>query len=283
MATPFAYAIDGGPVPARGGIWRVVPNSWVVTRRNLLRMMRQPESIVFGLIQPVIFLLLFFYVVGGAVKIPGAGTAGYREFLIPGILAQTVTFSTASATVGIADDMSRGMVSRFRTLPMSHSAVLVGRTVADLLQTALTMLVLAAVAMAIGWRIHNGIAPAVCAFLLLLLLSFSMSWIGTLIGLSVRSPEAASSGALIWVFPLTFVSDAFIPVATMPGWVQTIAYWNPFSATVQAVRDLFGSPGAADTTAWPIQHPVAASLLWSLLILAVFSSLSARKYRKTSR
>jgi ABC-2 type transport system permease protein len=282
VTAPY-QAIGGAAVPARGGIWRVVPNSWVVTKRNLRRMMRMPESFIFGLIQPAIFLLLFFYVVGGAINIAGAGTTGYREYLIPGILAQSVNFAAASASVGIADDMSKGMVNRFRTLPMSHSAVLLGRTVADLMRTALTILLLGTVAMAIGWRIRDGILPAIAAFFLLLLLSFALSWIGALIGLSVRSPEAAASGGLIWVFPVTFVSNAFIPVGSMPGWVQSIAYWNPFSATVQACRTLFGSPGLGHAPVWPMQHPVAASLLWSLLILTVFSSLSVRKYWKASR
>jgi ABC transporter DrrB family efflux protein len=245
-----------------------------------------PEGFIFGLIQPVIFLLLFYYVVAGAIMIPGAGTTGatgYREFVIPAILAQAATFTVAGASVGISDDMSKGMVNRFRTLPMARSAVLAGRTLADLLQTALTILILAVAALCAGWRIHNGLLPAIGAFVLMILLSFSLSWIGALIGMSVSSPEAASGGGLIWLFPMVFVSNAFVPVQSMPGWVQSIADWNPFSATVQACRALFGSPEAGRSNAWPMQHPVAASLLWSLLILTVFSSLSVRKYRKASR
>ncbi len=270
---------------SRGGIGSIPRDSWVVTKRNLRRMTRMPESFIFGLIQPVIFLVLFFYVISGAVQIPGAGAGptGYREFVIPGILAQAATFTVAAATVGIADDMSRGMVNRFRTLPMARSAVLAGRTLADLLQTAVTMLVLAAVALAAGWRVHDGPLPAIGAFGLMLLLSFSMSWIGALIGMSLSGPEAASSGGLIWLFPLVFVSNAFVPVQSMPGWLQSIADWNPFSATVQACRTLFGSSGAYRSDAWPMQHPVAASLLWSLLIFIVFFLLSVRKYRNTSK
>ena len=183
--------------------------------------------------------------ISGAIQIPGAGPGptGYREFVIPGILAQAATFTVAAASVGIADDMSKGMVNRFRTLPMARSAVLAGRTLSDLLQTALTLLVLAVVALCVGWRIHDGLLPAIGALGLMILLSFSLSWIGALIGMSVSSPEAASSGGLIWLFPLVFVSNAFVPVQSMPGWLQSIAYWNPFSATVQACRTLFGSPG----------------------------------------
>jgi ABC transporter DrrB family efflux protein len=248
-------------------------------------MVRMPENFVFRLIQPLIFLLVFYYIAGGAIKIPGAGTgtAGYREFLIPGILAQTVTFAAASASVGIADDMTKGMVDRFRTLPMSRSAVLTGRALADLLQTAVTLLALAGVSLAIGWRVHSGILSVIYALLLLLLVSFSLSWVGALIGLSVRTPEAASSGGLIWVFPVAFVSDAFVPVQTMPGWLQGIAYWNPFSAIVQACRTLLGAPGINRSGPWPIHHPIAAALFWSVVILTIFAPLAIRKYQKIGR
>jgi ABC transporter DrrB family efflux protein len=282
VVVPYAPAAER-PVLTRGGPRKVLRDAWVVTMRNLRRMMRMPESFVFGLIQPVIFVLLLSYVVGGAIKLPGAGTSGYREFLMSGVFAQTVTFTVAGASIGIADDMSKGMVDRFRTLPMTRSAVLAGRTLSDLLQTAATLLVLVVVALCVGWRIHHGLLDALGAFALLLLLGFALSWIGALIGLSVRTPEAASSGGLIWVFPLTFVSNAFVPVQTMPGWLQQVAYWNPFSATVQACRVLFGTPGADGSHTWSMQHAVATSLLWSLLVLAVFSSLSVRAYRKTVR
>ncbi|GGI97997.1 ABC transporter permease [Streptomyces brasiliensis] len=260
----------------RGGVVQMARDSWVVARRNLRRMTRIPEIVVFGLMQPVMFVLLFSYVMGGAIKVPGGS---YREFLMPGIFAQTVAFAVEGASAGIADDMAKGLVDRFRSLPMARSAVLAGRTLADLVQSAFVLLVLAMVALLVGWRVHQGVPEALGAFLLLLLLGHAFSWIGTLIGLSLRTPEAATSAGLIWLFPLTFLSNAFVPVNTMPGWLQAIAYWNPFSATVQACRNLFGNPGAEGAHVWPMQHPVAASMLWSLLILALFSWLSVRKYR----
>jgi ABC-2 type transport system permease protein len=274
-------AIGAAAPGQRGGVLQTLRDSWVVAKRNLRRMTRIPEIVVFGMMQPVMFVLLFTYVMGGAIAVPGTTDHNaYKQYLMAGIFAQTVTFAVAGASAGIAEDMTKGLVDRFRSLPMARSAVLVGRTMADLVQTALTVVVLALVAFAIGWRIHKGVLEAFGGFLLLLLLGYAFSWIGALIGLSVRSPEAATSAGLVWLFPLTFLSNAFVPVSTMPGWLQAIAYWNPFSATVQAVRDLFGNlpPGQVQTE-WPMQHAIGVSIGWSLLIVAVFSWLSVRKYR----
>ncbi|MCX4784998.1 MULTISPECIES: ABC transporter permease [unclassified Streptomyces] len=276
MAADTTGAAEHAIPHPRGGVVRMARDSWVIARRNLRRMARIPEIVVFGLMQPVMFVLLFSYVMGGAIRVPGGG---YREFLMAGIFAQTVTFAVAGASAGIAEDMTKGLVDRFRSLPMARSAVLAGRTLADAVQTAFILLVLAMVALLVGWRVHHGVLQALGAFVLLLLLGYAFSWIGALIGLSVRSPEAATSAGLIWLFPLTFLSNAFVPVNTMPGWLQAIAYWNPFSATVQACRKLFGNPGADGGHSWPMRHPVEASTLWSLLILALFSWLSVRKYR----
>nr|WP_243436784.1 ABC transporter permease [Streptomyces sp. FH025] len=268
------------PTPRRG-LSATLHDSWVVAKRNLRRMSRIPEIVVFGLMQPVMFVLLFSYVMGGAIKIPGTDSSSgtYIQFLMAGIFAQTVTFAVAGASAGIAEDMTKGLVDRFRSLPMARSAVLVGRTLADLCQTAFTLIVLALVALLVGWRIHEGALKALGAFGLLLLLGYAFSWIGALIGLSVRSPEAATSAGLIWLFPLTFVSNAFVPVSSMPGWLQGVGYWNPFSATVQACRDLFGNQVGPVDAAWPMQHAALVSMLWSLVITAVFSWLSVRKYR----
>ncbi|MDH6116637.1 ABC transporter permease [Kitasatospora sp. GAS204B] len=279
--TATEHAIGGAVPRQRRGLAAMMHDSWVVARRNLRRMSRIPEIVVFGLMQPVMFVLLFSYVMGGAIRIPGAGSSSsiYIQFLMAGIFAQTVTFAVAGASAGIAEDMTKGLVDRFRSLPMTRSAVLVGRTLADLCQTAFTLLVLALVAFAVGWRIHKGVAEALAAFALLLLLGYAFSWIGALIGLSVRSPEAATSAGLIWLFPLTFISNAFVPVSSMPGWLQPIAYWNPFSATVQACRDLFGNQIGPVADAWPMQHAIGVSIVSSLLVMAVFSWLSVRKYR----
>ncbi|MFB7475354.1 ABC transporter permease [Kitasatospora sp. NPDC056184] len=285
MATATEHAIGGAVPKQRRGVDAVLHDSWVVARRNLRRMTRIPEIVVFGLMQPVMFVLLFSYVMGGAIKIPGtqSSSSAYIQFLMAGIFAQTVTFAVAGASAGIAEDMSKGLVDRFRSLPMARSAVLVGRTLADLCQTAFTLVVLALVALLVGWRIHEGLLSALGAFGLLLLLGYAFSWIGALIGLSVRSPEAATSAGLIWLFPLTFISNAFVPVSSMPGWLQGIAYWNPFSATVQACRNLFGNQVGPVDDVWPMQHAELVSVLWSVVITAVFSWLSVRKYRSSTR
>ena len=277
MSAATTGAIGSLAPKHRGGAVQSLRDSRVVAKRNLRRMTRIPEIVVFGMLQPVMFVLLFTYVMGGAIAVPGMD---YKQFLMAGIFAQTVTFAVAGASAGIAEDMTKGLVDRFRSLPMARSAVLVGRTMADLVQTALTLVVLGLVAYIIGWRFTKGVPEALAGFLLLLLLGYAFSWIGALIGLSVRSPEAATSAGLIWLFPLTFVSNAFVPVSSMPGWLQAIAYWNPFSATVQAARRLFGNlPPGPGPTQWSMQHAIGVSIGWSLLIVVLFSWLSVRKYR----
>ncbi|MGW3243021.1 ABC transporter permease [Streptomyces sp. NPDC001070] len=262
-----------------------VRDSLVVARRNLIRMLRIPEVVIFGLVQPIMFVVLFSYVFGGSMNVGGStDSTVYREFLMAGIFAQTVTFATAGAGAGIADDMHKGLIDRFRSLPMARGAVLTGRTLADLVQTALTVLVLAIVALLVGWRIHEGLPKALGAFALLLLLGYAFSWIGALIGLSVRTPEAATSGGLIWLFPLTFLSNAFVDPNQMTPWLRHIAEWNPFSSTVLACRELFGNlpPNYQVPDAWPMQHPALASVLWSVVIILVFRTLAVRKYRSAT-
>ncbi|MGW3649532.1 ABC transporter permease [Streptomyces sp. NPDC000878] len=264
-----------------------VNDSLVIARRNLIRMSRIPEMIVFGLIQPIMFVVLFTYVFGGSMNIGGSTDADvYKNFLMAGIFAQTVTFATASAGAGIADDMHKGLVDRFRSLPMARGAVLTGRTIADLVQTALTLLVLAVVALLVGWRpgseVSTNFGKVMAGFGLLLLLGYAFTWIGALIGLSVRTPEAATSGGLIWLFPVTFISNAFVDSSRMTPWLQHVADWNPFSATVQACRVLFGNPGVSPSDAWPMQHPVWASVIYSVLIVLIFRTLAVRKYRSAA-
>ncbi|MGW4158733.1 ABC transporter permease [Streptomyces sp. NPDC004788] len=241
--------------------------------------------VIFGLIQPVMFVILFTYVFGGSMKIGDTTDAQvYKDFLMAGIFAQTVTFATAGAGAGIADDMHKGLIDRFRSLPMARGAVLTGRTLADLVQTALTLFVLAIVALIVGWRPGSAeptnAARIMAGFGLLLLLGYAFTWIGALIGLTVRTPEAATSGGLIWLFPVTFISNAFVDSNQMTPWLQHIADWNPFSATVQACRKLFGDPGLSQSQAWPMQHPVWASLIYSIAIVVIFRTLSVRKYRR---
>ncbi|MFI0774805.1 ABC transporter permease [Streptomyces sp. NPDC021212] len=273
------------PRPRRGPLMSTMADSLVIARRNLIRMARIPEVVLFGLIQPVMFVILFTYVFGGSIQVGGSlSQQDYREFLMAGIFTQTVTFATAGAGAGIADDMHKGLIDRFRSLPMARGAVLTGRTLADLVQTALTLVILAVVALLIGWRTHENFGKVLAGFGLLLLLGYAFSWIGALIGLSVRTPEAATSGGLIWLFPLTFISNAFVDSNNLPTFFRHIAEWNPFSTTVQACRELFGNlpPGFKAPDAWPMQHPILASVLWSLLILVAFRTLAVRKYRSAT-
>ncbi|KUL50227.1 MULTISPECIES: ABC transporter permease [unclassified Streptomyces] len=282
MSTVTDAVRGAGPRPA-GGIGQSVRDSLVVAKRNLIRMTRIPEMILFGLVQPVMFVILFTYVFGGSMKIGDTASADvYKNFLMAGIFAQTVTFATAGAGAGIADDMHKGLIDRFRSLPMARGAVLTGRTIADLVQTALTLLVLAVVALIVGWRVHEGFAKALAAFGLLLLLGYAFTWVGALIGLSVRTPEAATSGGLIWLFPVTFISNAFVDSTQMTPWLRHVADWNPFSATVQACRELFGNPGVSTSSAWPMQHPVWASVIYSVVIIVLFRTLAVRKYRSAT-
>ncbi|MGW2045275.1 ABC transporter permease [Streptomyces sp. NPDC001858] len=274
------------PAPAHP-LGQSVRDSLVVAKRNLIRMSRIPEMVIFGLIQPIMFVVLFTYVFGGSMQIGGSTSAtDYKNFLMAGIFAQTVTFATAGAGAGIADDMHKGLIDRFRSLPMARGAVLTGRTLADLVQTALTLLVLAIVALLVGWRVgsdgNTNAGRVLAAFGLLLLLGYAFTWIGALIGLTVRTPEAATSGGLIWLFPVTFISNAFVDTGNMTPWLRHVAEWNPFSATVQACRVLFANPGQSASDAWPMQHPVWASLIYSVLIVLIFRTLAVRKYRSAT-
>ncbi|MFG1885836.1 ABC transporter permease [Micromonospora sp. NPDC049102] len=266
---------------SRPRLVRLLRDSWTVAKRNLRRTARTPESFVLVLVQAVMLVLLFSYLLGGAVTVAGTGSNGYREFIMSGIFTQAVTFGVAGASTGVAQDLTKGVMDRFRALPMARPAVLVGRTLADAVQTAATMLVLVLLAALVGWRIHNGSLPALGAFALLLLFGYAFSCVGVWVGLTVRTTEAASSAGLIWLFPMTFLSNAFVPITTMPSWLQPVAYWNPLSAVVQACRRMFANPGADPSEVWPMQHPVMLSVAWSLVILAVFSWLSVRKFRRS--
>jgi ABC-2 type transport system permease protein len=254
--------------------------------RNLRRMTRIPEMVVFATIQPIMFVLLFAFVFGGAIPVGGGGTHAYREYLLPGIFVQTLAFTTGTTAVGLADDLHKGLVDRFRSLPMARSAVLLGRTVADWIQNLFVLLIMALCGLAVGWRIHDGVLKAVGAFLLVMLFSYAMSWIGALIGLSVSTPETANTAGFIWLFPVTFVSNAFVPTSSLPGWLQPVAEWNPISSTVLGLRQLFGNPSGyapgAIPDVLPMQHPAWVSLGWSVLILALFVPLAVRKYRSVS-
>jgi ABC transporter DrrB family efflux protein len=271
------------PVMSRPPLGWLVHDGLVVTRRNLIQTMRVPESVFFSLVQPVIFVLMFAYVFGGAIPVaPGEGSDAYREYLVPGIFGQTVAFAAAASTVGLAEDMHKGIVDRFRSLPMAASAVLFGRTAADATRQVLVLFVLSVTGYVVGWRIHNGVVMALEAFLLLLLFAYTVSWVGSWIGLHMPNPETANTAGLIWLFPLTFLSNAFVPLAGMPPVIQTIAEWNPLSSLVLACRQLFGNPTGIPSDAWPLQHPELYTVASCLVVIAVFAPLAVRHYRRTT-
>lgn len=262
-------------------------DGFVVSRRNLLQTVRVPDLLFFSLVQPVIFVLMFAYVFGGAIPIPGAegGADAYRQFLIPGIFGQTVAFAAASSTVGIAEDMSKGIIDRFRTLPMKASAVLFGRTFADAARMILVLAVLSITGLVVGWRINNGIPKAVAAYALLLLFAYTVAWVGAWIGLYMPNPETANTAGLIWLFPLTFISNAFVPLQTMPGVLQDFAAWNPLSAMVLATRNLFGNDNGQTqgvSEYWSLQHPAAWTIISCAILLAIFVPLAVRRYRRAN-
>ncbi|HKE50250.1 MAG TPA: ABC transporter permease [Actinomycetes bacterium] len=254
-----------------------ISDAMVMTWRQLLQTVRVPELLVFATIQPIMFVLLFAYLWGGAVPLPDG--ASYKEYLVPGIFVQTVAFTTAATSVGLAEDLKRGLIDRFRSLPMARSAVLFGRTLGDTTRNVLVLFIMSVCGLLVGWRIRDGVLSAIAAYFILMLFGYAMSWIGAFAGLSVSSPEAANNLGFIWLFPLTFLSNAFVPVDTLPDWLQVVANWNPISAVTAAVRDLFGNPNPITDPPFPIEHAVPVSIGWCLLILAIFIPLSVRKYR----
>ena len=255
----------------------------VVARRNLIQTVRIPEMLFFSLVQPVIFVLLFAYVFGGAIPIPGdAGADAYRNYLMPGIFGQTVAFAAAASTVGLAEDMHKGIIDRFRALPMSPPAVLVGRTLADAVRQILVLAVLSITGFIVGWRISNGLLPAIGAYALLLLFAYTVSWIGSWIGLHMPNPETANTAGLAWLFPLTFLSNAFVPISSMPSWLQAFAAYNPVSTVVLATRELFGNPTGIQPDYWPLQHASLYTLISCAVLIAIFATLAVRRYTRTT-
>ena len=255
----------------------------VVARRNLIQTVRVPELLVFSLVQPVMFVLLFAYVFGGAIPIPGDGGAdAYRSYLMPGIFGQTVAFAAASSTVGLAEDMNRGLIDRFRSLPMAPSAVLLGRTFADAARQILVLAVLSITGLLVGWRITGGVLPAIAAYALLLLFAYTVSWVGSWIGLYMPNPETANTAGLVWLFPLTFLSNAFVPISSMPSWLQAFAAYNPVSTVVLACRRLFGNPTGIQPDYWPLDHAAWYTVISCAVVIAIFSTLAIRRFRRTT-
>jgi ABC-2 type transport system permease protein len=274
----MAYTVDQVLItPAQehdvpsGPVW-LLRDSWTEAVRHLRALPRNPELLVFATVQPVMFVLLFVYVFGGSISVPGY--SDYTQYLLPGIFAQTVLFGSSFTGVGLAEDLSKGIIDRLRSLPMYQSGVLIGRTMSDVVRNLLTFAVMLVVAFAVGFRIEGTVAEAVAATLLLLFFSYAFSWVQAWVGLSVSSVEAANSAGFLWMFPLTFVSSAFVDPANMPSWLQPIADANPFTYVTDATRALYNgrSPG---NDAW-------IALAWAVGITVVFAWLSARKFGRSA-
>ncbi|AKT50395.1 ABC transporter permease [Arsenicicoccus sp. oral taxon 190] len=264
-----------------------------IARRNLIKIKRVPDLIVFTTLQPIMFILLFGYVFG---SLAGSGNGqGYREFLMAGIFAQTIIFGATITGSGMAEDMQKGVIDRFRTLPMHPGAVLLGRTLSDLLNNVIVLVVMTLTGLAIGWRIRDGLLHAALAYLVMLLFAYAMSWVMAYVGLKVRAPEIFNNATFMLIFPLTFIANTFVPSENMPAVLRTIAGWNPVSTLTHAARDLFGNlfaltpGGAAQGEAtrasieytWALQHAALYTLGWAAVLMLVFVPLSIRAYQRS--
>ena len=255
----------------------------VIAKRNLIKVKRVPDVLVFTTLSPIMFVLLFAYVFGNSIDVPGVN---YREFLIAGIFAQTVVFGATFTGAGLAEDIQKGIIDRFRSLPMARSAVLVGRTTSDVLYNVISITIMSITGLIVGWRIRGSVLEALAGFLLLLLFAYAFSWVMAWVGLLVPSPEVVNNASFIVIFPLTFIAITFVPSENLPTVLRTFAEWNPISAVTQAARDLFGNTNPADPPpdVWPLRNPEVYTLIWVAIILAVFVPLANRQYRKaTSR
>jgi ABC-2 type transport system permease protein len=269
------------PVPGNA-VTRFVSDGAVTTWRNMMKIIRVPEILLFSLIQPIMFVLLFTYVFGAAIDIPGDG---YTSFLMAGIFAQTVVFGSTYSGSAMAQDLKDGIIDRFRTLPMSGAAVLVGRTTGDLVINTLSMLVMMGTGLLVGWRVNSSPLEFLAGVALLLLFAYAFSWVMAFLGMSVKSPEIINNASFLILFPLTFISNAFVPSENLPTPLRIFAEWNPVSALVQSARELFGNvpPGTIVGDAWPAQNPIATVLIGVAVLLIVFVPLSIRKFATISR
>jgi ABC-2 type transport system permease protein len=253
----------------------------IVAKRNLIKIRRVPELLVFTTLSPIMFVLLFAYVFGGAIA--SGDPQQYREFLMAGIFAQTVIFGATTTGAGLADDVQKGIIDRFRSLPMAPSAVLTGRTVSDVVNNVIVLVVMSLTGLLVGWRIRTSFAEALGGYLLLLLFAYAISWVMAWVGLLIPSVEVLNQASFIVIFPLTFVANTFVPLQSLPGPLETFAAWNPVSAITQGARELFGNTAlVTPSDAWPLQHPVVYTLVWVVIILVVFVPLTNLQYRRAA-
>jgi ABC-2 type transport system permease protein len=274
-AIPTTAAVPHEP---RNWLGSRVHDTAVLVRRNIIHITREPLQLSDVTVQPVLFTLLFIYVFGSGVPIRGGS---YKDFAIGGLILLNLTTSSMGTAVGLVTDLTTGTIDRFRTLPMWRSAILVGRSVADVLTSAMCIGIVALTGLAIGWRPHASALSVIAGFAMPLYFSYALSWACACLGIVSKGPESAQGMGFLAIFPLAFVSNALVPTSGMPGWLQAIANWNPVSSVAAAIRHLWGNPNpSATASAWPMQHPVAAALLWSTAILVVFAPLAAHLYRQ---
>ncbi|MEU6991531.1 ABC transporter permease [Streptomyces sp. NPDC046465] len=277
-----ALTTDSLAQGSHGRLFWALADSWNVTRRYLTHFLRQPVTIAWQLGFPIISVLLYGFVFGEAMKVPGGGDDGdYKQFLMPGMFVMTMAFGFMNTAMGVVTDATKGVIDRFRSMPMAPSAVASGRGLADLIVACAELTILALTALAIGWRSSAGLPDTLLAFGLLLFLRFSLIWVGVYLGLVVPSPEAAG-GLYAVAFPLTMISSVFVAPSLMPDWLAPVAAWNPVSSTGTAIRELFGNPGAGGGS-WVEQHAVLMAVVWPVVISLVFLPLAVRRFRGLSR
>ncbi|MEU5844137.1 ABC transporter permease [Rhodococcus sp. NPDC047139] len=257
----------------------VASDGLTIAKRNMIKIKRVPDLLVFTTLSPIMFVLLFAYVFGSAIEVPGLS---YREFLIAGIFTQTVIFGSTWTGLGMVEDLQKGIIDRFRSLPMAPSAVLIGRTTTDVLINVVSLVVMSLTGLVVGWRIHTSLGEALAGYILLLLFAYALSWVMAVIGMWIRTPEVFNNASFMVIFPLSFIANTFVDPSTMPPVLRTIAEWNPISALTQAVRELFGNtnPMVPPPDVWPLQNAVLASLLWTALMLIVFVPFAIHRYQK---
>jgi ABC transporter DrrB family efflux protein len=272
--------VDAVPTPT-GGLKQEIRDGLIIAGRNLKRVPRIPELAIFAVMQSIMFVLLFAFVFGGAIPLPGGGS--YKEFLMPGIFAQTVVFAAATTAIGICDDINKGLMDRFRSLPMARSAVLSGRAVFDVIYQMGIMVVLMVTGLAVGWRVHGSIPEFFAGVGLLLLFVFAMSWVGVWLGTMVPTVEAANQVAFTVIFPITFLSNVFVPTETLPSLLRPLAEWNPTSTLSASLRELWGNPNPYASSGLPAEQPILLTIIWVVIIVAVFAPLAVARYRSMSR
>ncbi|MFD7257556.1 ABC transporter permease [Streptomyces sp. NPDC059874] len=258
------------------GLTAALTDAVICVERHLRHLRRAPGRLVNAVLLPMVFVLLFGVLFGSVIDVPNGG---YAEFIMAGIFTQGVLTAVPDTSVGAVEDLRNGLVDRFRSLPMSGAAVLIGRTVGDTALRAVSCAAMAAVGLAIGWRTHGSVLGVAAGFGILLLFGFTVAWLGALIGLSAGDPATASSVPSLLLMPVMFLSNAFIPLTGLPDWLRVAAEWNPLSSVVGACRELWGNPAATVGHSFPTDHPIALSLAWMALILAITAPLAIRKYR----